>query len=71
MFFSHIFIIVINLLIRGKLEDLNLGLLNGDPMMYLEINNPYLWLGGPSYGLRLGVWNPLYSVGNSAKNLRT
>ena len=58
MFFSSIFIIVINRLIKGKLEDLNLGLLSGDPMMYLEINSPCLWLGGPSYSLRLGMWNP-------------
>ena len=59
MFFSPIFIIVINLLIKGKLEDLNLGLLNGDSMLKLEINNPCLWLGGSLYGLRLGVWNPI------------
>ena len=58
MFFSPIFIIVIDLLIKGELEDLNLGLLSGDPMMCLKINPPCLWLDGPSYGLRLGMWSP-------------
>ena len=55
MLFYPIFIIVIILLIEGKLEDLNLGLLSGDPMMCLKINNPCPWLGGPSYSLRLGM----------------
>ena len=33
LYFSHILVIVINMLIKWKLEDLNLGLCSGDPVM--------------------------------------
>ena len=33
LYFSHVLVIVINLLIKWKLEDLNLGLRSGDPVM--------------------------------------
>ena len=33
LYFSHILVFVINLLIKWELEDLNLGLHSGDPVM--------------------------------------
>ena len=48
-----------------KLEDLNLGLLSGDPKLCLEINDPCLWLGGPSYvGLSMGRAGPGLRLSN-------